>query len=206
MRTARALTVSPSMLCQGEVSALGGCLLRGVCVCPGGSALGGCLLCGGLLQGGICSGGGGWVMSAPSMHWGRPPLWTEFLTHAYENILPCPKLRLQAVTSKHSIRARTIRLLTIHTCFSSHQMSAPDEVLKWTSLNRSQSWPPDVTTRGPCTVKSMTRGGRGLDQGHGGSFHGEVPCLGGWWLYSEVSCRGGKAQGVPVWWGLIHHG
>ena len=72
MRTARALTVSPSMLCAG------GCLLRGVCSQGGGvSALGGsapergCLLwgvstpgvCSGRVSalGGICS----WGVSAP---------------------------------------------------------------------------------------------------------------------------------------------
>ena len=46
MRTARALTVSPSMLCAGGVPP-GGVLLWG------GLLLGGCLLLGGLLQGGV---------------------------------------------------------------------------------------------------------------------------------------------------------
>ena len=60
MHTARSLTVSPSMLCSG-----GGCLLRGV---PGprgegGPGSGGCLVPGEGLY--------------PSMHWGRPPLWTD---------------------------------------------------------------------------------------------------------------------------------
>ena len=49
--------------------------------------------------GGECSGsvwsggrvsalGGAWSQGVwyPSMHWGRPPLWTEFLTHTTENI------------------------------------------------------------------------------------------------------------------------
>ena len=79
MRTARALTVSPSMFCSGGrgvsahggvsadgVSAPGGCLLRGVSA-PGGSLLlGGCLLPGGVCSGvsalgGVCSQG----VSAP---------------------------------------------------------------------------------------------------------------------------------------------
>ena len=54
MRTARTLTVSPSMLCRGRVSAPSWCLLW-----AGVSAPGGCLLLGGcLLQGGVCWGGG----------------------------------------------------------------------------------------------------------------------------------------------------
>ena len=55
MRTARALTVSPSMLCWG------GCLLPGVVSALGGSARGVC-------SGGVCSGGvsaPGIVVSAP---------------------------------------------------------------------------------------------------------------------------------------------
>ena len=56
MHTARALTISPSMLCEGvsaprEVSAWGGCLPRG-CVYSGG-----CLSGGVSTQGGVCSGG-----------------------------------------------------------------------------------------------------------------------------------------------------
>ena len=86
MRTGRSLTVCCSLLpggvCSGGVCSWGGVFSqggvwsRGVCVC---------LLQGGgcLLRGGVCSGG-----VHPSMHWGRhpPPLWTEFLTHACENI------------------------------------------------------------------------------------------------------------------------
>ena len=50
MRTARLLTVSPSMHCsRGEVSAPGGV------VCSGGVYSGGCLLLGDLLLGGVCS-------------------------------------------------------------------------------------------------------------------------------------------------------
>ena len=40
----------------------------------------------------LVPGGGGWY---PSMHWDRPPLWTEWQTGV--KILPCPKLRLRAV-------------------------------------------------------------------------------------------------------------
>ena len=61
MHTAHLLTVSPSMHSAGGVPGQGGCLLWGV---PG-------------------QGGGVWY---PSMHWGKSPLWTEFLTHATENI------------------------------------------------------------------------------------------------------------------------
>ena len=68
MRTARALTVSPSMLfvggvCTGGLSAPGvgwGCLLPGVYLLPGG-----CI---------------------PACTEADTPLWTEFLTHTYENI------------------------------------------------------------------------------------------------------------------------
>ena len=69
MRTARALTVSPSMFCSGGrgVSAHRGCLLMG-CLLPGGVCSRGCLLRGvsapggmsaprGCLLWGVCSGG-----------------------------------------------------------------------------------------------------------------------------------------------------
>ena len=90
MPTTNALTISPSMLCSGGVCFQGdvcyggslppgGCLLQGVSA-PGVSASGGCLL-----QGGI-----------PACTEADTPLWTEFLTHAYENIT-LPKLRLRAV-------------------------------------------------------------------------------------------------------------
>ena len=77
MRTARSLTVSPSMLCSWGV----GGLVRGLAWSCGG-------------------GGGAWSWGwYPSMHWGRPPaLWTEWQTGV--KILPCPKLRLRAVTKK----------------------------------------------------------------------------------------------------------
>ena len=95
MRTARTLTVSPSMLCLGgvcsrgcvpgvfasggvcsrRVSAPGGCLLRGVCLLPEGLLLG----------------GGGGIPACSE----ADPLWTEWQTGA--KILPCPKLRFRAV-------------------------------------------------------------------------------------------------------------
>ena len=73
MRTVRALTVSPSMLCAGRVYlVLGG----------GGVSAWGCLLLGGVCSGGGAPGPGGRGSPAQVL----PPLWTEFLTHAYENI------------------------------------------------------------------------------------------------------------------------
>ena len=57
MPTARALTVSPSMLCGG-----GGVCSRGGCLLPGDVCCGGCLLWGVSTLGGVCSGG----VSAPA--------------------------------------------------------------------------------------------------------------------------------------------
>ena len=60
---------------KGCVPARGFVPARGVCTCWGG---GGCSCPGGCLPGGGVY---------PSLYWGRPlPLWTEFLTHACENI------------------------------------------------------------------------------------------------------------------------
>ena len=86
MRTARALTVSPSMLCRGGCL-VGGCLLRGA-VCSLG---GGGLLAGVSARGGVCS----WGVSALGGVPGQvlPPV----DRHMPVNILPCPKLRLRAV-------------------------------------------------------------------------------------------------------------
>ena len=61
MRTARSLTVSPSMLCSG------GCLVWGV---PG--------------PGGCLPGPGGGISACTEAD--TRPVWTEFLTHACENI------------------------------------------------------------------------------------------------------------------------
>ena len=100
MRTARLLPVSPSMYCA---AGKGGHLLREV------SAPRGCVCCRGvcLLPGGICSWGTacyrrGWAACSqgvsaqgrclprgcvyPSMHWGRHPSWTEWLTNRRKNI------------------------------------------------------------------------------------------------------------------------
>ena len=67
MRTSRSLTISPSMLCsRGGVPAPGGGYLLPV----------GCLLPWGLVLGG--------VVSQHALT--ETPPWTEFLTHAYENI------------------------------------------------------------------------------------------------------------------------
>ena len=95
MRTARTLTVSPSMLCSGE-----GCLLWGVHLVPGMSAPGVYMVPGGgylvpvvyLVPGGctwsravyLVPGGEEWGVSV-ARGVPRYPLWTEFLTHASEN-------------------------------------------------------------------------------------------------------------------------
>ena len=72
MRTACVLTVSPSMHCTGRVSAPGGCLL------PRGACSRGCVPA---LGRGLPAGGG-----IPACTEADPPLCTEFLTHATENI------------------------------------------------------------------------------------------------------------------------
>ena len=80
MHTARLLTVSPSMHCAGGSPCQGGLLVGGCLLARGGVSLlgrsalpkGGCLLARGVV----------------SQHALRqtPPPWTEFLTHATENI------------------------------------------------------------------------------------------------------------------------
>ena len=122
-RTARALTVSPSMLCAGKgvsapervcscgVSAPAGCLLPGGCL-----LLGRCLLLGGVcslgvyLVWGVCSRGmylvlGGQVLSPPVDRY--TPV----------NILPCPKLlraviKIQAFASLRNSKLFDSRLET----------------------------------------------------------------------------------------------
>ena len=79
MYTARLLTVSRS-------AGGGGCQPRG-CVCLGG----GCVFPGGVYLGGVYRG---------CTH--TPPLWTEFLTHACENIT-FSQLLLQAVINLYTI-------------------------------------------------------------------------------------------------------
>ena len=76
MRTARVLTVSPSMLCAGG------------CMVPGGRVHGPRGVHG---YGGW--GGGGGILACTEAD---PPLWTEWQTGV--KLLPCPKLRLRAVT------------------------------------------------------------------------------------------------------------
>ena len=71
MRTARALTVSPSILCaRGRGVCSGGCLLPGGCLLGGVSALEGCLLLVGVCFEGSALGGRG--VSAPGgcLLWG----------------------------------------------------------------------------------------------------------------------------------------
>ena len=98
MHSSRMRTVHCSSHVPGRgVSAQGVCLSRGVCVClprgdvcPGGVCPGGCLPGGCVCLGGCLPGG-----CTP------PPLWTEFLTHACENIT-FPKLRLRAAIKNYS--------------------------------------------------------------------------------------------------------
>ena len=100
MRTARSLTVSPSMLC-----ARGGCLLLGGVPAPEGGAgacSGGCLVQGGgawsggyaCSWGGTCSG----LCGIPACTEADPlPPCGQNSWHTLLKILPCPKLRLRAI-------------------------------------------------------------------------------------------------------------
>ena len=110
MRTARALTISPSMLCTGGCPLPGGVCSGGVCSWRGLSAPGGCVSSGGVCSwgmsapGGVCSWGcvcsQGGCLPPGGVHglgctWsGTPPAVDR---HTPVNILPCPKVRLQAV-------------------------------------------------------------------------------------------------------------
>ena len=124
MRTARSLTVSPSMLCKGGGASWGGVSSqRGICASSWGtsasprqvssqrgSPVGGSPVLGGqrgaegLLPGGASSQGGGY----PSMHWGRPPPCGQNSWHTLLKILPCPKLRWRAVKIDSSDKYRSI--------------------------------------------------------------------------------------------------
>ena len=105
------------------VSGPGGCLVGGVwsrgCLLRGGGwggvCSGGCLLLGGYLVWGVCLvlggvwSGGGVCLSA---YWDTTPprtrhlpLWSEFLTHAYENIT-LSQLRLRAVIKQTSLKIK----------------------------------------------------------------------------------------------------
>ena len=94
MRTGRSLTVCCSLLPGGGVDCLvwgGVCLIRGWgALVPGGSALfgGGSGPGGGvgLLWGGSAPGEGGGVSQHALRQTPSPPPWTEFFTHACENI------------------------------------------------------------------------------------------------------------------------
>ena len=99
MRTARSLTVSPSMLCSGGALS-GGCLVLEGCLLPRGAwsqggawsrvgASGGCLLWG------VPAPGGG-VVSQHALRQTPPPV-DRILDTRFWTILPCPKLRLRAV-------------------------------------------------------------------------------------------------------------
>ena len=83
MRTARSLTVYPSMLCSGGGGGLGRPVPRGGAWSRGGGfglVLGGAWSGGCLVQGGARSGGHALRQTPP-----LPP-WTEFLTHTSKNI------------------------------------------------------------------------------------------------------------------------
>ena len=87
MRTARLLSVSPSMHCTEGVLGPGGCVCsqRG-CLLPGGVCSKGCLVWGDVCSGGSAPGRGCllWEVSAPR---GCVSLWTEWLTDRCKNII-----------------------------------------------------------------------------------------------------------------------
>ena len=88
MHTARLLTVSPSMHCAGGVCSVGGLLLGGCLFFWWWvSASGGCLLL-----------GGGGVVSQHALR--QTPPCEQNSWHTLLKILPCPKLRLRALTRK----------------------------------------------------------------------------------------------------------
>ena len=121
MRTARLLPISPSMHCsRGVVYLLGGHLVPGVylvwrdvcvpglggvpcprgCTCPGVYLVGGCTWSGGCTCQGTPGPGGCTCLGDVPAQGGTgrgtaPLLWTEWQSGV--KILPCPKLRLQAV-------------------------------------------------------------------------------------------------------------
>ena len=93
MRTARSLTIYPSMLCSGGVAGRGGMPGPGVPVpgdaCSTGWLVGQCLLQGLPGLGGVpgpgVPGPGGGGCGIPACTEADPP-WREFFTHAAENI------------------------------------------------------------------------------------------------------------------------
>ena len=139
MRIARALTVSPSMLCGGRKCTWS----RGMYLVLGGYLVPGVYLVQGvyLVPGGVPGPGGGVPglggVPGPSevyLVWGGVPgpggcAWSQggvpgpggvpgqvlppVDRHTPVKLLPCPKLRLRAVTM-HSSRMRTVRLLTVY--------------------------------------------------------------------------------------------
>ena len=112
MCTACVLTVSPSMLCaggRGGAWSQGGAWSGGMYL-----VLGGCLVLGGY----------------PIMHWGRPPLWTEW--HTSVKILPCPKLRLRAVMTLKLLR--TIGCMQITIMFKRWDWSVRNYIKAYLSL------------------------------------------------------------------------
>ena len=114
---------------------------------------------------------------------------------------------------KHPSRMLTARSPAV--CPMCHKMSAPtgegsstEQV--WTSL---QSWPVDVTSRGPKVKKFKQvlatwchyQGSQGQTKG--------VPVKRGWFQgngkgvpVQRGSRTGAEAEGVPIWWGPIHYG
>ena len=109
-----------------------------------------------------------WCMlgSVPS-----PPV--NRMTH-WCKTLPCPKRCLRAVTRKRPVGCVPPACRIVY--FSSYQMSALVDILKWISLNRFPVLPTKMSLAvrvglggGFCTVKSHV--------GRGGSLYGEVQCI-----------------------------
>ena len=84
-----------------------------------------------VLGGSAWSGVHGWGWY-PSMHWGRhTPLWTEWQTGV--KILPCPKLRLRAVTIKKT-RCRCRTVLDMFNNWKNKQNSHENDILNQQKL------------------------------------------------------------------------
>ena len=95
------------------------------------------------------------------------------------------------LSMKCKIRKHSGRMPTIYASVASHQTSAPVkgaccEVLKWTGWTGLESWPPDVTSRGPglrsytgtCVEGGLCRGRACTGGGDGArALYSEVPWI-----------------------------